>query len=283
MDDNNFTDGKHGDFRRQDAIDQSSILADNILLGLDACRPASEDLQQPELAPLAVRLVESAELRSQLARVQRFDALLGEAIDDLPVPSGLSQRLLAKLNAERAAVAATLPAAASQPTLVLPARSTNRRKWLAVAASLAASLIVAAGGVWYLQPREITGADIPQVANSWFDQVHDQWQALPAPRDLPLPQIVAARPRGWQSAGDATGSRSVAYQFLLPGGGQAVLFAVRMNVPHVPQLPPARPQPMTGNRSVATWQSGGVLYVLVIKGAARDYPRLFKPLPDATA
>src|SRR5688572_11232473 len=71
-----------------------------LLERIDACRPGSDDLHDPRLAPLADELAESPIKRDLYQRVQALDAVIGEAIDDVPLPAGLSERLLASLAVE---------------------------------------------------------------------------------------------------------------------------------------------------------------------------------------
>ena len=71
-----------------------------LLERIDACRPGSEDLHDPALSPLADELAESRAKRDLYDRVQAFDGAIGEALEDVSVPEGLSERLLARLAVE---------------------------------------------------------------------------------------------------------------------------------------------------------------------------------------
>ena len=64
---------------------------------IDACRPGSEDVELPEMAPLADQIVADADLRSRYQRTQQLDARLVRAIDEIAVPAGLHERILAGL------------------------------------------------------------------------------------------------------------------------------------------------------------------------------------------
>ncbi|HEY4311511.1 MAG TPA: hypothetical protein VGN12_18830 [Pirellulales bacterium] len=66
---------------------------------IDAVRPASDDMSQPEFAPLAERSRRDARVRSTLQRSQRLDATIGDVMQDLPVPAGSVERLLGALEA----------------------------------------------------------------------------------------------------------------------------------------------------------------------------------------
>jgi hypothetical protein len=66
---------------------------------IDAVRPASDDMSQPEFARLAERTRRDARVRNALQRSQRLDATIGDVMQDLPVPAGSVERLLGTLEA----------------------------------------------------------------------------------------------------------------------------------------------------------------------------------------
>ena len=66
----------------------------------------------------------------------------------------------------------------------------------------------------------------------------------------------------------------MAFNLSRPGEGRAVLFVVRMGSRDIPGSPPATPQSATGGLTVAAWQNGGLVYVLVVEGDDRFYRRL---------
>jgi hypothetical protein len=72
---------------------------------IDACRPGSEDIGLPGLSPLADRIEGDPDLHDRYQRTQRLDARLVRAIDDVAVPAGLRERILARLDSEQAAEA----------------------------------------------------------------------------------------------------------------------------------------------------------------------------------
>jgi hypothetical protein len=111
-------------------------------------RPRSAELDPEEAEALARHLAECAECRQLHQAEQAIDAQLGQAIRDVPVPEGLRDRLLVGL--------------AEQRRLVL------RRRWVRVAGSLAAALLLAVAG-WLLWPRPLVPIDLnalSQAANS---------------------------------------------------------------------------------------------------------------------
>ena len=57
-------------------MDNQPPIDPRLLEALEACRPGSDDLAQPEMAELAAALESSEELRALLDRVQKFDAAM---------------------------------------------------------------------------------------------------------------------------------------------------------------------------------------------------------------
>ena len=84
----------------------------NLLAAMDACRPSHDDLADPLLAPLAAAVAGDPQMDDRWQRQQKLDVALGGALQDVPVPDGLTERLLAALGNARAAKA-TLAAAAA--------------------------------------------------------------------------------------------------------------------------------------------------------------------------
>ncbi len=225
------------------------------------------------------------------ADLPRFDARLRQAMQAAEVPVGLADRLLAGLQAAAVAnptvdvVPSTVEPATTEPVRTEPATHVRRSRRMMIGyTAAAASLLLLATAGWYLRPQQVSVLEVPQLADLWFEGLSGQWQAAQtAPAELPLPQAIGARVQGWQSLRDAAGHRGVAYELSAPGIRRAVLFAVKAPGARTSTLPPRRPQPITGDRSVASWQSGNVLYVLVLQGDASGYQRLFRTLPGNAA
>lgn len=76
---------------------------------IDAVRPASDDLAQPDFARLAERSRRDAQTRAILQRSQRLDLAIGDALQDLPVPSGAVERLLTTLASAASASSSAVP------------------------------------------------------------------------------------------------------------------------------------------------------------------------------
>ena len=68
-----------------------------------------------------------------------------------------------------------------------------------------------------------------------------------------------------------------------PLGGEAVLLVARLQGEGLPSAPPASPQSATGGRAIAYWQSGSMVYVLVVPGNARNYRSYVRSAPSTVA
>ena len=82
---------------RRCLMDRSEIRDAEIRDAIESCRPGSDDLGLPEMAPLAQALSADAALRASFNRIQRLDRRIVAATRDVPVPAGLAERVLARL------------------------------------------------------------------------------------------------------------------------------------------------------------------------------------------
>jgi negative regulator of sigma E activity len=261
---------------------------DQLRATLDTCRPDSRDLELPELAVARDELAVSPELQADFDRQQRVDRRIRQALDEVPVPAGLADRVLAACASERAVLNAAVPLPPNAPAMApsagsAAARPWTRRRltWAAAAAVLLAAVVPVA--LHFLATDALSAAEVPALANRWFSAVASgRWQAMEsAPRDLALPRSIVAVARGWQSVGGLAG-RGVAYDLSRPGLGQAVMFVVKLAVYNLPSAPPLAPQSTTGGQAIVAWQSDGHLLVLVVQldgdpGRVRRFINLAPP------
>jgi hypothetical protein len=82
---------------------------------------------------------------------------------------------------------------------------------------------------------------------------------------LPMPAIVQEI---------ALGEGGVAYVLSADTEPPAILFVVKARVADLPFAPPSKPQSTTGGQAIAAWQSGPLVYVLVIQGDQQRYRAL---------
>ncbi len=272
-------------------VEDQPIRDPRILEALEACRPGSDDISDPSMALLAEKLAVSPHVEDLYDRVQRTDRALAQAFQDVPVPDGLADRILARLAATspepadglRVLSAAREPAALNEPPEA--AVSTPRRRlhwgWYVATgcAALAASLLLA---VILNLPRP--SADRPEElqhqAIAFFNEDARGTGVLlgigpPPPGGYPLSRAIPARARQvrWRSVAGFLGRSGVAYDIAAPSGISGTVYVVQWNLSGLGAGPPPTPMLATGQRCTAIWQEGDVLYVLVIEGESRDYER----------
>lgn len=236
---------------------------DRILEQIDACRSGHNDLELPEMSQLAQRLEEDGELRQRYRRAMEFDAALGEAMHDVPVPDGLAERLLVKLeDAQAQAVPQELPTQ----------RTSRRALWTSLLT--AAVVLAVAFGFWkyYSVPSEIDQAQIHDLALKQFPSElgATSLNRLPGPGDLSPSGVNLRLIQGWSQTTFAY-RNAVAYHLKAPNGKRAILFVTpTTGRPHVPNWLPVSPvvsqSALVTGKVCTAWASGNRLFVLVVEG-----------------
>ncbi len=250
-----------------------------VIEGIEACRPASDDLKRRDLADVAHAVEFDAEAQVQYQRVQAWDAAISGAMDQVDVPPGLAERILSRLPSTAATSASVAADAVSIGESAESIRFPGARRWknvrlprrqlLVAAASVAAVLLVSLLARDWLSPRG--EASLDERADRWLVELArdtGSWRAMDAAlRDFPVSDAVIALPSGWRPINSA---RGVAYQ-LRNNAGKATLFVLKIATTGLPAEPPLVPQSTTGGRSVGYWRSGQLVYVLVVDGDQRSY------------
>lgn len=230
---------------------------------IDACRPDSDDLHLPEHAPdlveLQASLRESGDVRRQWEQSQAESRLIRGAMQDILLPAGLEDRLLAAVQtAEVDSTTAPHPTSRHQP---------NRRRFIQVASSLAAAAAVVLVGVFvYRQLTEteqpITKEQLVSRAESWLRSA-DQQTMKPAttiqaaPGGFVLGKVV--RSKTFSAGSD----RITAYAVQL-GGSTAILLEIPTNQVYPVNSLPYSTLGVSGGWTVGVWQRDGVLYVIAV-------------------
>jgi hypothetical protein len=278
---------------------EKPVYDSRILELLEACRPGSDDLSDPAMAPLISQMAASRELDDLYERLQKLDGCLAAAFQDVPVPDGLADRILARLNAagtekvitDMAAppgsamaesLAGAQPAnAAVRPLRFMPrfSRFATSRPVLAGGVTAALVLLAAVGVLWRMgsSDREIS----PELAIEQFNSDrHDggtPLDARPAPSGYPCSEFLSLPPSTrWRDVDDFQGAKAVAYDFQGPRGAGATLYVLRGKAAGSPPSSPPWSPHTTGNRAVGWWQEEGLVYVLVIEGDAAEYRQLLQ-------
>lgn len=276
---------------------------------IDACRPNSDDLRQPEMADLAEALQVDPRLGSNYQRSQEFDAIVVRMMPDLPVPDGLEERLLLALTTSqdadresreagewfddncRAKGQAVQPRAAREHVPATARDGVGRRPrgrrwaWTLAAASLVAAgavaaVLVLAPSFTAIEPR--ADEQLPREILAWVDAVvREGWNTdfeADRVRRRPLDLAVRATPRRWCSIRTRYDPQTAVYDVSSRDADFALAFCmdapVRTSL--LPEIPPWNPQPATGGLTVGVWRRGNLVYVLACRGGTRRYRELIE-------
>lgn len=257
---------------------------------LESCRPGHDDLAEPEMASLAREVEASPELAGLHRRLQRLDAAMADAFRDVPVPSGLEARILARLESDSSRVHSSLPEvvpATCTPAALPEADAArplpSRRRWfLAVGglAAVAAAVLLVALGV-FQEPAVLAKSEALNGAIQFYlTDPHAGGRPLAdaAPEHPFSPSLASVVARRfseirWRPIEGFLNRRAVAFDVVGPQGIVATLYATDCPVDGLPSEVPQRPMLSTGETSVSAWQEGGLLYVLVVEGGIPAYER----------
>ncbi len=259
-------------------MDNAAHLRHEILEAIECCRAHSGDLNDPQFAELAASLAEDPELRVHFERVQKADAAIKAAMADGPLPADLAAHVLHRLaDAAAAKPIEPVPAAAGSP-LPRPTaapRLFSRRRVVSALAALAASAAVFAVVLFRQQPAPIAKDDVLANSREFFERdVAAPGQLVSEvapPAGFPYSRDLRQGPTiRWRRVGKFLGDEAVAYD-LPADGGRATLYVVRRSAADLPSSPPGRPDLSTAGVSVAAWNSGGLVYVLVLSGEEHSY------------
>ncbi len=280
-------------------MDSQPIGDERILEALEVCRPicrghtGGQDLSDPVLAELADLLSTNPELRKLYERLQAVDAKLAAAFQEVPVPEGLAQRIVQRLEANRAEqVAAGDAQGSAEAPARLPAREAparprrgSRRRFLAVAGTFSTGAVLLVAALIYLgtRPPHYDKPFVLREASKFFSNEPGQPGGnllANAPKNYPISREVRRFPgTRWRKIKGFLGCGGVAYDLRGPGGARnATLYVVKLTVTGLKDTQaPDRPPRNTANLCTAAWQEGKLLYVLVVGGSRRDYEYCLAP------
>ncbi len=256
---------------------------------LDACRPESDDLQLPEFAGLAQAVRDDATVRAEWDRTQTTDRAVRCAMQEVSIPAGLAERILAALASapSEAPLEAVVDRAllavdpTEQPKVVVqPSREASpaalqrrfsRRIWFSLA-GIAAVLLVGftASQFWPTTLEVVSRDDLALQAESWLTMANSpqvQWRAAsdaPPLAGFPTGAVQGNRGR-WTKLNLPTEPSVVAFELAQPGSRtKATLFVISTRREYkVNSLPYSR-LGVSGKYTVGAWQKDGVLYVLAL-------------------
>ncbi len=255
-----------------------------ILEALEACRPGSDDLSDPDMESLAARMAESAKLQSLYERLQRLDKALADVYQDVPVPEGLADRILVRLResplgtALGTALEEPPPIDAPQPAL--GPRKVGfrrlRRRWLVGAGALvavAASVLVA---VWLGIPSP-QQRGLQPLYHAAIDDFNREFSKGGVPLAAEHPPSAFLPRQGLQIQSRPVrgllGYDGVAYDMIGPGGKAATLYVLADGQQVFAGNDPSANLYISGEGTAGAWRENGLLYVLVVDGGEHDYRR----------
>ena len=280
-----------------------------LFFAADLCRPDPANLAD-DLAGLGSSgllgaagpeaLRGNAAAREYLQRSQAFDGAVAKAFDDVPVPAGSLERVLAAIAqqegfiAEQESLTAPAPAATLVPASLQQNASPrsehlSRRRWLAACGSAAATTAAGFGLFFWWQGRqraELTHDDLLQQALAFYGSPEAlKMPAVPVsqtppPAEYPLSRaIVAMRdvPRWRMLDGQFLGRPGVAYELAGPQEKRAVMYVVAADgsnrAPLIPSLPaePVHTPDTTGGVAIGVWREDARIVVFLVEGDAARY------------
>ena len=114
---------------------------------MDCCRADSQDLAEPEMSALAESLEQDPGVRDELTAIHAWDAKIGRALHDVPVPVGLAERITdatARAGEVGPDTVEGVPGEDGGQSTIEPAVSHRRRWRMMWPAGLAAGLVATA-------------------------------------------------------------------------------------------------------------------------------------------
>jgi hypothetical protein len=211
-----------------------------------------------------------------------WDAELGAALRDVPVPSGLAERLMVTLHDSRVD-----PAGTETDARRSLARRGRRRLLTAAVAGLACAASLAAAMLYFSQPTpELGGESVMELVRAFHNHQpaaqplrHDAAPADYPPGNFVMPACVA----GWSYlASPLLGREGVAYELTGPRQNRATLYVIDFDGPRsAPRLLLNATSPMenlltTDGQTSASWTDGARLYVLVADGDEQAFRALVR-------
>ncbi len=242
---------------------------------IDACRPGSADLSLAELAELAALVKHDREVANELSRSQALDRAVSEALHDVPVPSGLADRLMAAMQTEATpAVALAERRGSNEPDRDIRRRFSRRQWWLTGGVIALATLLVAIALPFVRLEREVVQEELGLDVAGWLSnlsQPTSKWKPVATvalPQGMELDPAVNGKALRWQSfpvRGSGGWTGTVTAIDLRPAGQpRAMLFVVRSSARFAV---PSRRMALSGGFAATAWQRKnlGLLFVLVVE------------------
>jgi hypothetical protein len=248
---------------------------------MHCCRPDLSDLTEQEARALRAALDEDPVLRREWQAIQSWDAGIGRAIHEVPVPDGLADRLVAAVSACEPLPGEDADAVVPSDAGAAPGRAQeSRRHWLMWPAGIAAGLLVTSALVMLAlflvgQQDDLTAAQLVEASGQWIEQLDQAaWRTVDPPyAEFPLDPSLRVNIVDWQPCTFVPDCEAVVYRAVLrQDRATAFVFVIHTRKGRqLPTIPPMVPDSTTGNVCVGVWKNNGCLYVLVVPGGPSDY------------
>ncbi len=239
-------------------------------------------------ALVAESLASHGALALMRLKVEQVDRAVGRAMEQVPLPAGLAERLLASLRQD-AVPPSTIQddllaeAAVADGTLRLAEgrARVGRRRWLEYG-SAAAVLAAAAAWFWVrTAPPEMSYDEVIADVRDFHEQeqpaVGEPLNADAPLGDYPCPSAIETNARTrWRPVSHVLGRAGVAYDLTNKRDQRATLYVVDLKSWSSPiDTTSLQTSPPVGRftlgRTTGAWTDGRRLYVLVVEGDAGDY------------
>lgn len=248
---------------------------------MECYRPDHSRTGETEFAALHQAMADNAELQQELEAVRAWDRSISRAMPEVPVPSGLEDRLLQAVEAAEEEAAPRRTLEASSPRV--------RRWWNRWPSWVAAGVVSAAALVMILvqvtRPRDtLSPAQVARATRDWVVQLDEEaWRQGPPPGHEYRHPALDFHLEGWQHVEAMGDPEAVAYLASVPPAwSRAVLFVVETHQGQLlPSQPPTVPDSTTGNLCIGVWKSDDRLFALAVNGTQRTYRRVLKTHPIA--
>jgi hypothetical protein len=237
---------------------------------LDLLHPDRPELADPDVVQAVAHVQECAACAEVVQARQAFDREVGRVLRDVPVPTGLRERLVLALTEAKTEP----PEPAVQPRAELPRR---RRWWMTAAVTTAAGLLVAVAGWMLLGRGEAPLLALDEVRTWLRDHLRNaaDVDSLPALGDELSPVLADGRwgavvgptvPRGADVDGDGVQDAAV---YALNGGAILVVTG-----PGRIAAPPAARTDFYTPPVHSAWTVGEQVYLVFVPGGREQLKSL---------
>lgn len=259
-------------------MDHESELTADVIAAIDACRHDSDDRHLPEVASVLAH-VSSPQVADYGRSIERVDRAVAGAMQEVPVPSGLADRILAGIRADSLAFP-TLSNIEPDPVVLGDAgtRRRSRRFVLSAALAMAASVLVALV-LWGTRERLDEG-DLRAQAKAFYG--NDDHSAPFSDKAWPVtPPVASQTVMGWREV-TFLSRGGAAFELSRGSPGRrrvkGTLYVVPLSAfwgPRLSGLPTSRQPSGTSGMTVAVWTDNKDVYVMIVEGDQAAFESFF--------